>query len=535
MKKSFIIAFLIFYSINLFSFPNTEMMNARVGMVSPELQESVFQDPEKNLPDLVSFLIKKAKSSSDKVRIIHDWICNTIAYDAEMYISFRRENQDYVSVLKKQKGLCSGYSSVFVKMCELAKIPVKRIQGICKLSSSYYDRQKSMDHEWNSVKINGSWKLVDCCWDAGYLYSGDFIKRYSIQWLFLPADQFIYSHFPDEEEYQYLTAKKRRTKEQFLNEPFLDSDFFKYGFSLTDPIPAFHNEIDGPVHFTFKQTKKNVDSYFRFYKCYNENITSVKDESEGFIWAERMNSLLECDFDVPDKSLYEVNLFAGTSSDMSYPDLFLSVEFETSILPKAKSLVSDEPIEGKTISQEAYDLFQNAFVRLESINYYCYKEDLFNNERIAAVKKVFKAMEEEFSSVYANVLTFYLEASDLYEGCGTEPLYPSFFPAYNGVPQTFLRSPKILINEEKEEEYRLQRVLTAGETYHFEFSGNDFSNIAFIIDHEWYEFEKNTRKKKFELDFEIPSGIKTLCAYGGKNRFYTALIQWNVVDDQTHE
>jgi len=87
----------------------TDKMDQKIRRVPKDLTDKIFIDPEKTLPDVVSFLTKDVSDQLTKAKIIHDWICDNIAYDTEMYFFTRRiTNQDYISVLKKKKAVCSG-------------------------------------------------------------------------------------------------------------------------------------------------------------------------------------------------------------------------------------------------------------------------------------------------------------------------------------------------------------------------------------------------------------------------------------------
>ena len=100
MKKIIITILFALFVFSLNAFPNKEVMNSKVGNVPLELQNSVFKNPKENLPALVNYLVQGSKDVSGKVRVIHDWICNNITYDTEMYFSGRSSKQD-----EKTKGI----------------------------------------------------------------------------------------------------------------------------------------------------------------------------------------------------------------------------------------------------------------------------------------------------------------------------------------------------------------------------------------------------------------------------------------------
>ena len=509
MKKLIFIAFVsVFLCAGLFSFPNIESMNSKVGAVSAEMNSSVQKDPKKNLPLLVNYLVNGAKDASSKTRIIHDWICNNIAYDTEMYFSGRTSKQDYVSVLKKMKGVCSGYSSVFLEMCRLAGVEAIGIKGWSKGFGFWGKLDSSCAHEWNAVKIGENWKLLDCCWDAGYVEGKTFVKHYSTQYYFLPADAFIYSHLPEKDEYQFLHESKRRTQEQFLAEPYAPGLFFRYGFEFTKNSPMFNNEIDGTTAFSLKLTKNDVETSCALKTSQHEDVPDLD-------WIERKGSVYNYEFDVPDKNDYKGIIFAKHSKDLNYPNKYSIAQFEQQILPMAQGLVAAKPVAGKSVSQKDFDLFKDSFIKVIDNNCYYYKENLFDSARIRAVTNILKILNIP-NGYLETVLSFNLKASDLYSGCGFESKYPQPFKDYNSASNTYLLSPK-------------QKILTAGETYHFEFSTSNFTKLAIIVSDEWNFFEKNASTGNFELELEIPEGIENLDLFGTSNgKNYTGLIRWEV-------
>jgi uncharacterized protein YpiB (UPF0302 family) len=77
-------------------------MEVRVRNVSKELMAQVFIDPETALPGVISSLINSISDQFLKAKILHDLICDTIAYDVEMYFTGIITSQDYIAVLKKK-------------------------------------------------------------------------------------------------------------------------------------------------------------------------------------------------------------------------------------------------------------------------------------------------------------------------------------------------------------------------------------------------------------------------------------------------
>lgn len=94
----------------------------------------------------------------------------------------------------------------------------------------------------------GSWFLVDSTWGAGHINSGDVYQRGFNQYYFLtPPSQLIFTHFPVESKWQLL--KQPLSKEEFIQQPELDSAFFSAGIELVSPK---HGNLDSryPVRIT---------------------------------------------------------------------------------------------------------------------------------------------------------------------------------------------------------------------------------------------------------------------------------------------
>ena len=188
-------------------------MDTRVRSFGDFLMENVFLYPEKYLPSAVSKLTADVRNNFHKVKIIHDWMCYYIAYDADTFFGRGRGGQDYNSVIKNRKGVCAGYAALFNEMCRLAGIESIGISGYSKGYGYDEKRGASLDHEWNAVKINRRWYLVDVTWDAGYLDGSAFIRSYTTHYLFLDSSRFLYDHLPADNKYQFFAPVM--TKEQF--------------------------------------------------------------------------------------------------------------------------------------------------------------------------------------------------------------------------------------------------------------------------------------------------------------------------------
>lgn len=486
-------------SISLFA----ATMDSKVRSVPKDTMETVFKKPKEGLPLVVKYLTQNAGGAQAKVKVMHDWICDNIAYDTDMYFSGRVSKQDYESVLKKKKGVCSGYTSVMNEMCRLAGIESIGIHGYSKGFGYQGKLGNKPDHEWNAVNINGKWQLVDVTWDAGFVDYKTFVKRYSTEWLNRTPEQFIFSHLPEKDEYQYL--KQIKTKEEFVKEPYVAGKFFDYGLSFDKAMPDYTNEISESVKYEFKLSKNTVSVM---------SDLSDKNGQTGIIqnatWIDRVGSKIIADYDVPTANLYRGRILARNRNETKNPPFFSIAEFEGRILPQAQQLIAE-----KKITQKEYDYLENSYFKVNENQRYYLAEDLFDNPRNLAVTKILKL--EVKNSQYEEVLYFDLKAADGYAGFGNGVMrFPTAHRTYDETTNTHIISP-------------VAGILQKGSTQKFGVTSKDFSAIGIVIDGKIVPLKKDAKTGTFELEATVPENVDELLVYGSKNgKNYNSLWAYKV-------
>ena len=475
------------------SFPLTAaMMDAKVRNVPKEISEAVFKKPKDNLPALVQALTK-GLVADQKVKVIHDWICDNIAYDSDMYFSGRISKQDSINVLKKRKAVCSGYSNLMADMCKLAGIEAIVIEGYSKGFGYTGKLGDKTDHAWNAIKKVNGWQLIDVTWDAGYLDSKTFIKRYSTQWFSLTPIQFIYSHLPADDDKQYLPKEKQRTKEQFVKEPYLAGVFFENGLALGKNAADYTNEIEGARTFDFGCNKANVLI-----------MSDLIDKDTGsFIanatWIDHKDMMFSVNVDIPTAKKYRARLLARPKGASQNPSHFSENEFEQSIKPQVEQLLAE-----KKINQREKEYFDEAFFKVSENRRYYPAEDLFATARNTAVTKILKILEKNTGS-YEEVMYFDLVPKSDYTGYGEDVLrFPTAYRSYGETTNTKLLSP-------------LGAVVKAGAEAKFEIQSKDFQAMALVVNGELQVMSKNQKTGNFEMSLVVPNGIEKLDVMASKN------------------
>ncbi|KAG7271011.1 hypothetical protein CRUP_038462 [Coryphaenoides rupestris] len=136
----------------------------------------------------------------------------------------------------------------FMAWCASREVGIEcqEVSGYGK-GSSYRPGQSLQDvppnHMWNAVLLAGQWFLMDACWGAGNLDEHkSFIKKFNDFYFLTDPEDFVESHFPDEQRWQLLDQPM--TREDFEKRVFKTSIFFTLGLKLIQP-QHFHM-LTGP-------------------------------------------------------------------------------------------------------------------------------------------------------------------------------------------------------------------------------------------------------------------------------------------------
>jgi transglutaminase-like putative cysteine protease len=198
-----------------------------------EIKKHVSQTPasaELTVKTLANYLIKPAKTQTERAYAIYYWLTQNLAYDTQSFFSGHYGDLTPADVLRSRKAICSGYSRLFTGLAKPANLEIVEIIGISK-SYGFSEKGTLGAHAWNAVKIDNQWRLLDATWGAGFVTkSGEFEKELEDFYFFTPPEQFIYSHFPKERQWQLLDPTISKT--EFKKLVYLRPAFFKYGLAL---------------------------------------------------------------------------------------------------------------------------------------------------------------------------------------------------------------------------------------------------------------------------------------------------------------
>jgi len=232
----------------------TDIIDPRISRVTKTQLADAARDPEHNLRAVVTTLLGGESDPFLRVKLIHDWIADTVTYDVSMLSKTNVTGQDVASVLASRRAVCSGYARLFEKMAGLAGFEVRTVSGYTKGLGGNFAFNFQNSHAWNMVQIGDLWYFVDTTFDAGAFDSdgGDarYHKRYSTDYLFPSPFQLRFTHFPDNALCQLSASPV--DGERFKSQALVLPEFFKNGLTLR----TLSNSESGLLSFAYVQQTK---------------------------------------------------------------------------------------------------------------------------------------------------------------------------------------------------------------------------------------------------------------------------------------
>lgn len=176
----------------------------------------------KSYTELVAPLTKNLQTDHEKFRVLFRWITDNISY------SYGNRSGDADKVVKSEKAVCIGYSTLLKEMCVSAGIECEIIIGYSKTNINDIGKKlKETNHAWNAVKLYDKWYLLDVTWATSYYddKKRKFVKSYNELYYLTPPDFFVRKHYPKDKKWQLLDKPIR--KPEFSKRYIYYSGFFE--------------------------------------------------------------------------------------------------------------------------------------------------------------------------------------------------------------------------------------------------------------------------------------------------------------------
>lgn len=287
------------------AFPQYSMVDALV-----KTYPKSFSSPEQ----LAAKINQDFGSDVAKARAIFTWVATNTTYDLRaaktgsgaIAYSFtdeadrlRKEQQFREQYAKKTlrsgKGICQDYSALFHRLCDLTGLQCVDIVGTSKSHPTHIGKlPKQNDHEWNAVKIDGRWKLIDVTWASGSVstQTGKFIPEFNDAYYGSAPEVFFLNHFPDDKRFLMID----KNESDFAELPLYYGPYIKSNYEIVMPEKGVLSAksgvipfkiIDFPEHskisYVFTSEGKVYDASLRKNGKLCEFEVTVNSRSRGFL------------------------------------------------------------------------------------------------------------------------------------------------------------------------------------------------------------------------------------------------------------
>lgn len=258
-----------------------------------------FESPK----ELANQIQKDFSFEYDKARAIYTWMAFNISYDVKTWlnpkplksITFKTQlekdlklqeikNVTIKNVFKKRQAVCSGYSLLFNHLATLVGLKSDIIEGMAKITPDDIGRRKPIkNHAWNSVLIDGTWRLIDVTWGAGYIANkqGLWVKEFSPFYFDTPSKIFFTKHLPTSR----VWLNGSIDEENFLKAPLLYDEYIDEDYEILEPKTGIIEAMDKQkMVFKIKNLSRSENlSYTNKYDV-PVQIKSTKDENKILVF-----------------------------------------------------------------------------------------------------------------------------------------------------------------------------------------------------------------------------------------------------------
>ena len=251
---------------------------------------------ETSIASVAQYIAQQEKDPLLRVKALHDYVADRIAYDAPSYFAGEYPPQDAETVFQRRVAVCAGYANLLEALGQAIGEEIIYVTGDSRSSTSDLEGQS---HAWNAANVDGHWYLIDATWDSGSVdRASGFSKSYRTDYLFPPAEAMGITHFPEDSAWQLRAQPISRG--EFLRQPILRPQFFADGMKLLSPV---RSQTDTSGNATLQI--QNPDQRWLLTSYAAKGTT----QSEHCTEAATQGPQITCP--LPSSGTYEVRIFSG--------------------------------------------------------------------------------------------------------------------------------------------------------------------------------------------------------------------------------
>lgn len=275
---------------------------------------SMPKSAETSISAVAHYIAKHEKDPTMRIKALHDWVADRIAYDGDAYYSGNIPPQDAQTTFEKRVSVCAGYANLLSALGAAINEKIVVVEGNARLDSSEY-KLTGNAHAWNAANIQGHWYLIDACWDSGFTSrEKGFSKEYRTDYLLPPPKVMIKDHLPDDKTWQLLA--KPLTQGEFFRQPMMSPAFQAANLTLLSPDRA-RNEMGKNAVATVKNPGK----------VWLETALEQNGASVGFASDATNSEMAQLQQTLPNSGIYRMNIFMNRTNKYGRYEYVGSIDF----------------------------------------------------------------------------------------------------------------------------------------------------------------------------------------------------------------
>lgn len=198
----------------------------------------------RNLTTLSQYLTAPARSDLAKARSVYSWIMSHVRYeDAAGANRLYSSEVEYANrVLRSRQAVCTGFALLYKHLLKQAGVEVINVKGYARADDAQAGQPTGpIDHEWNAIRLDGDWYLVDLAWASTTAHNGQPNDYYFLT----DPSAFVAQHLPADPRWQLRNPVV--SKAEFDRFPKLYDAYFRLGFDENFPKMGLVRTSDAAV------------------------------------------------------------------------------------------------------------------------------------------------------------------------------------------------------------------------------------------------------------------------------------------------
>ena len=157
------------------------------------LVTSMPADAERSVEGVARYIAERERDPWLRVKALHDYVADRIAYDADAYRRRDFDGQDAATVLQRRQAVCAGYANL---PAALGRSRATTSAWCPATRGSTARTSPARATPGTSPASASAGVLIDATWDAGHVNERGFEKEYGTDYLFAPPEIQGVTHFP---------------------------------------------------------------------------------------------------------------------------------------------------------------------------------------------------------------------------------------------------------------------------------------------------------------------------------------------------